>query len=422
MPMQALPFPPMFKLFSAGVAFGGFWTPPEDLVPSGYGPAFRFGLVVPESPLELDFTVQLASGELRQIPYPEQTSLSHVALLVDVVDGYRTDVAVGGGLGWRHVHLDPVTIDGWLASESLQIEDNPVMDVLIAADAQWRYWLVGPLHLRADVTGMLSVGGQPVTSGTHLYPIVGASLGLDLRWEPPPDRDHDGVPDRDDKCPDSLEDFDYYDDQDGCLDPDDDKDGIPDVQDQCKGSAEDLDGYQDTDGCPDHNNDRDAYPDSMDQCPDAPETENSWEDGDGCPDDLPADLAAALGVRRDIQVSGETVDAASEPALAGLQALLVKYPSIVLIFHVYWDGDQGATFPREHTLVQAKALYAWFTAHGVDEHRLDFRWDGDNHPLNADGTEAEHLGNRRIEVGLVDTVGADGKPIEFNPLPREQWR
>lgn len=420
--MQPLPLPPMVKLFSAGVAFGGFWTPPEDYVPSGIGPAFRLGLVIPDSPLELEFTAQLASGELRRVPYPESTSLNHVVVFDDLVDGYRMDVAVGGGLGWRHVALEPVTIDGRLVSESLQIDSNPAIDALISADAQWRVWVVGPIHFRADVSAFLSVGGEPRDTGTHAWPILSASAGLDLRWEPPPDRDRDGVPDKEDRCPESLEDVDFYDDADGCLDPDDDRDSIPDVEDECKGAAEDVDGFLDADGCPDHNNDRDAYPDSMDQCPNESESENGWIDGDGCPDTLPEDLAAGLGPRRDIVFVGTQLDPASEPALLSLQALLVRYPDISLAVRAYWDGDKGATIARDITLEQCKSLHAWFVAHGVDTHRLDFHWGGDNLPLNADKTEAEHLENRRIDIGLVDTVGSDGKKIEFNPLPMEQWR
>lgn len=420
--MLALPLPPMLKLFSAGVAFGGFWSPPEDYVAPDIGPAFRFGLVVPDSPLEIDFTVLASSGELREIPYPEQTSYTHVTLWTDLVDAYRTDIAVGGGLGWRHLLIAPVTLGGKLPSQSLQFDSNPAMDVLISADAQWRYRLVGPLHLRADLNAMVSVGGEPLTQGTHVYPVLSGAVGVDVRWEPPSDRDQDGVADTEDRCPESLEDHDFFDDADGCLDPDDDKDGILDVTDQCKGSAEDPDGHQDTDGCPEANNDKDAYPDVFDQCPNEAESENSWQDGDGCPDVLPAELQASLGVRRDIVFAGEVLDPTSDVALTQLQGLLTTYPAVVLGFRVYTDGEKGATAASLLTLAQSKVLYAWFIAHGVDRHRLDFHWGGDNLPLNADKTDAEHLENRRVEVLLVDTVGADGKTIEFNPQPLEQWR
>ncbi len=66
------------------------------------------------------------------------------------------------------------------------------------------------------------------------------------------DRDHDGVRDEDDRCPDAPEDRDGFEDGDGCPDPDNDKDGIPDTDDQCPNAAEVYNGFEDQDGCPDH--------------------------------------------------------------------------------------------------------------------------------------------------------------------------
>src|SRR5687767_13102044 len=65
------------------------------------------------------------------------------------------------------------------------------------------------------------------------------------------DRDGDGVADEKDKCPDDPEDFDGFQDADGCPDPDNDKDGILDVNDKCPNEPETVNGFQDEDGCPD---------------------------------------------------------------------------------------------------------------------------------------------------------------------------
>ncbi len=67
---------------------------------------------------------------------------------------------------------------------------------------------------------------------------------------------------------------------------DTDRDGIPDISDQCPLQAEDWDGFQDFDGCPDLDNDQDGIPDLRDQCPNDPETYNGYYDFDGCPDQL----------------------------------------------------------------------------------------------------------------------------------------
>ena len=101
------------------------------------------------------------------------------------------------------------------------------------------------------------------------------------------DRDGDGYKDDVDQCPDDPEDFDGFEDEDGCPDPDNDKDGILDGDDECPLVPEDYDGDADEDGCPegdDGDRDGDGIPDSIDQCPDDPEDLDGFEDKDGCPD------------------------------------------------------------------------------------------------------------------------------------------
>ena len=101
------------------------------------------------------------------------------------------------------------------------------------------------------------------------------------------DRDGDGYKDDVDQCPDDPEDFDDFEDADGCPDPDNDKDGILDVDDKCPNDPETKNGFQDEDGCPDsttNDRDGDGIPDNVDKCPDDPEDKDGFEDTDGCPD------------------------------------------------------------------------------------------------------------------------------------------
>ena len=65
------------------------------------------------------------------------------------------------------------------------------------------------------------------------------------------DADSDGVANDRDQCPEKAEDFDGFQDEDGCPDEDNDGDKIPDDDDVCPLDAEDIDGFQDADGCPD---------------------------------------------------------------------------------------------------------------------------------------------------------------------------
>ena len=111
-----------------------------------------------------------------------------------------------------------------------------------------------------------------------------AGVGWFPRREAPPDRDHDGIVDDRDACPDEPEDHDGYRDDDGCPDPDNDNDGLLDTQDKCPDQAEDKDGFADTDGCPDLDNDGDGLEDPRDGCPDQAEDLDGFQDVDGCPD------------------------------------------------------------------------------------------------------------------------------------------
>ena len=104
---------------------------------------------------------------------------------------------------------------------------------------------------------------------------------------PDPDNDNDGILDKDDRCPNVPEDRDGDQDEDGCpegSEGDRDGDGILDKNDKCPDEPEDKDGFQDQDGCPDPDNDQDGIPDKKDLCPNDPEDKDGFEDQDGCPD------------------------------------------------------------------------------------------------------------------------------------------
>ncbi|MBN2799164.1 MAG: OmpA family protein [Deltaproteobacteria bacterium] len=114
------------------------------------------------------------------------------------------------------------------------------------------------------------------------------------------DRDKDGIPNKWDQCKNIPEDFDGFQDEDGCPELDNDRDTIPDTSDQCPDQPEDFDGYQDEDGCPDPDNDKDGIPDVSDQCIDIPENYNDYQDQDGCPDERPIYDTDGDGYRDDV--------------------------------------------------------------------------------------------------------------------------
>ncbi len=52
-----------------------------------------------------------------------------------------------------------------------------------------------------------------------------------------------------------------------CIEPDPDGDGIVGAADACLIQAEDFDHFEDQDGCPERDNDRDGLEDAYDVCP-----------------------------------------------------------------------------------------------------------------------------------------------------------
>jgi|GEM_PF-6215285 len=100
------------------------------------------------------------------------------------------------------------------------------------------------------------------------------------------DCDGDGIKDDDDACVGFPEDYDGYDDEDGCPDWDNDNDHVADIYDFCPNKGEPhLDGYIDEDGCPDEDNDQDRILDKKDYCPDQAPPAGMDVNGDGCTDE-----------------------------------------------------------------------------------------------------------------------------------------
>ncbi len=226
----------------------------------------------------------------------EKRFLASGALKLGANVGYRGHAASNTQLGLQ----DGTFKDGSLFTYSAGASFRVLEPLDIIAETYGTYLL-------SDATGALKpsnevVGGLKIFVERNSYLMIGAGprytsgfetadfrAFLGFIFEPSiGDRDGDGIKDDVDKCPDEPEDFDGFQDEDGCPDPDNDNDGILDKDDRCPNEPEDLDGDNDLDGCPessDGDRDGDGIPDSKDKCPDVPEDKDGFEDQDGCPDD-----------------------------------------------------------------------------------------------------------------------------------------
>ena len=222
-----------------------------------------------------------------------------------------------------------------------------------------------------------------------------------------PDLDNDGdkVSDDVDRCPNDPEDFDGFEDGDGCPDLDNDGDTVLDEKDKCPGEAEDRDGFEDDDGCPDTDNDKDGILDIADQCPMKKETVNGHQDDDGCPDKSRAKVEAGRIVILD-KVYFETKKAEllpeSFPILRAVAGILRVTPSIKKVRIEGHTDDRGSS-KKNLKLSQARAesVMAFLTQEGVSKTRLEALGQGEEQPaVEGKSTEARDA-NRRVEFVIV---------------------
>jgi outer membrane protein OmpA-like peptidoglycan-associated protein len=214
----------------------------------------------------------------------------------------------------------------------------------------------------------------------------------------PIDSDKDGVPDYQDQCPGTPKGTTVN--QEGCP-LDSDGDGIPDVNDLCLAKAEDFDGFQDEDGCPDYDNDGDGVPDSTDLCRDEAEDFNGVEDEDGCPDgNLGVNLNNFLLSADDIfSPNSSKIKIEGSKYLDEVMVVLQKSPNKKWRIEGHMDSKGDARFLRTLSLERAKAVLEYFTYFGgVKRENFQVFGLGDKTPIADNRTEEGRKQNRRIEI------------------------
>lgn len=219
------------------------------------------------------------------------------------------------------------------------------------------------------------------------------------------DNDGDGIPDAVDLCPNVPEDLDGYQDADGCPDFDNDGDGISDINDQCPDVSEDFDGYQDEDGCPDADNDGDGITDFLDQCPFEPETYNGHQDEDGCPDSEPLAQIDGDVIKLNQKVFFRTAKhdilPQSFPLLNEVATILIDNPTITIRVEGHTDSRGGDSYNKQLSDRRAASVVEYLRGQGVDGSRMTSVGYGKERPIEDNATEAGRAANRRVEVHIT---------------------
>lgn len=211
--------------------------------------------------------------------------------------------------------------------------------------------------------------------------------GVSVTIHPEEDRDHDGVPDKDDHCPDvpglaALQ---------GC--PDSDGDGIADAVDACPDKA----GPAKFQGCPD--TDGDGIPDNLDRCP----TVKGVESMKGCPEVTEKTKKLFEKALNGIQFeTGKSViKKTSFPILDQVVTVMNENPSYDLEIHGHTDSQGDAAKNQKLSEERAAAVRTYLVGKGVAEKRLQSFGHGATMPVADNATAAGRALNRRVEFKVT---------------------
>lgn len=330
---------------------------------------------------------------------------------------------------------------GLLAQPSINYFFNDHIALNVGA-----YFIYQPFKNETNSTYRVtnSVGGyssvaNSVSEGTSMS--YGGNLGLRVFFGKHKDRDKDGVPDKDDKCPDvpgpvrleGCPDRDgdgIVDIEDQCPDkagllqfhgcPDSDGDGIPDKDDACPFQAgperykgcpdKDGDGILDKDdacpdkagpaqfhGCPD--TDGDGVPDNEDRCP----NEAGPADNNGCPVAAPpAPQVEPIKVSTPIlfELNKTVIQATSYPVLEEAVRKLNDDKDAIIIVDGYTDITGKVAYNRKLSLRRAAAVKAELKKMGINPKRVKVVGHGSESPAADNDTPEGRMRNRRAVMHL----------------------
>ncbi|WP_374445733.1 OmpA family protein, partial [Epilithonimonas sp.] len=247
------------------------------------------------------------------------------------------------------------------------------------------------------------------------------------------DRDKDGIPDKDDRCPDTpgLPEFQ------GC--PDTDGDGIPDIDDQCP----DVAGPKENNGCPWPDTDGDGVLDKDDACVDVPgPAENKgcpWPDTDGdgvldkddacptvpglpeyqgCPKPASAYATEATGALQNIlfDFNKATLRPESNGKLDQASEILKGAKDATFLVTGHTDAKGSEAYNLKLSRERAASVVKALEARGVSSSQLKSVGVGERDAkVSEKASDAERQADRKVVVEAVN--GAAWDALQKSDLP-----
>ncbi len=183
----------------------------------------------------------------------------------------------------------------------------------------------------------------------------------------------------------------------GALEPDRDHDGIPDAKDLCP----DLPGTPEMDGCPDR--DGDFIPDPEDKCPDQPGPAQN----DGCPVEGPVvELTTdRLSLKDSIHfdTDRDTIKPESNPILDSIATLLRDHPELTRVrVEGHTDNRGTAAYNKDLSQRRARSVVRALVQRGIAAERLRSEGYGFDRPVADNRTALGRAKNRRVEFTILE--------------------
>ncbi len=205
-----------------------------------------------------------------------------------------------------------------------------------------------------------------------------------------PDRDGDGIADIDDKCPDVFGFARYQ----GCPIPDRDKDGINDEEDKCP----DVFGYARYKGCPIPDTDGDGVNDEEDKCINEPGPASNF----GCPV-IPEPIVSKMNLLAKkvfFSTGSSKLLPKSFPSLKAVVQILKDNPTYKLKIEGHTDSTGKHDMNMKLSDDRAASVATYLKENGIDESRLSSEGFGPDRPIAPNRTVAGRASNRRVEMKL----------------------
>ena len=196
------------------------------------------------------------------------------------------------------------------------------------------------------------------------------------------DSDGDGIPNKEDLCPEQAGIARFQ----GC--PDKDKDGIQDAEDSCPFVA----GIPTFNGCPD--TDGDGIRDIEDACPE----EAGTHENEGCPEMSQEDLDRLQEIGQILYFATNRSDLHAEnyKILDEVYQILERYSNFNVVVEGHIDSAGKASYNQELSEKRATAVRTYLIKKGIPSSRISSKGYGETRPAEENTTKEGREKNRRV--------------------------